>query len=52
MGAYEVMQNSDLDSDGVGDSSDNCPYTPNVDQADSDNDGIGDARQTWSRVLP
>lgn len=33
----------DLDGDGVGDTCDNCPNTPNPDQADSDGDGIGDA---------
>ena len=32
----------DNDGDGVPDSSDNCPNTPNVDQADFDQDGIGD----------
>lgn len=33
----------DSDFDGIGDSLDNCPFAPNVDQADSDHDGIGDA---------
>ena len=33
----------DADGDGVPDAQDNCPSTPNPDQADSDNDGIGDA---------
>jgi hypothetical protein len=33
---------SDLDGDGAGDACDNCPNTPNADQADSDGDGIGD----------
>jgi len=33
----------DGDGDGVPDASDNCPATPNPDQADSDGDGIGDA---------
>ena len=33
----------DADGDGTGDSEDNCPSTPNPDQADSDNDGLGDA---------
>ena len=33
----------DTDADGVPDSTDNCPFTPNPDQADSDHDGIGDA---------
>ncbi|MCK4340411.1 MAG: thrombospondin type 3 repeat-containing protein [Phycisphaerae bacterium] len=34
---------SDLDDDGVPDSDDNCPFTPNADQADTDGDGVGDA---------
>lgn len=33
----------DIDEDGVPDEFDNCPETPNADQADSDEDGIGDA---------
>ncbi len=33
----------DSDEDGIPDQDDNCPYTPNPDQADSDSDGIGDA---------
>lgn len=32
---------SDQDGDGVPDVSDNCPTTPNTNQADSDNDGVG-----------
>jgi len=32
----------DTDADGVPDISDNCPFTPNPDQADADHDGIGD----------
>ena len=34
---------TDTDSDGVADSNDNCPETPNPDQADFDHDGVGDA---------
>jgi parallel beta-helix repeat protein/predicted outer membrane repeat protein len=30
-------------TDGIPDESDNCPATPNSDQADSDGDGLGDA---------
>lgn len=33
---------SDIDSDGIGDVCDNCPETYNPDQKDSDGDGIGD----------
>ena len=33
----------DSDDDGIPDFSDNCPNTPNADQADADDDGIGDA---------
>nr|WP_246283216.1 glycosyl hydrolase family 18 protein [Marinifaba aquimaris] len=35
-----------MDNDGVADEIDNCPNTPNPDQADSDGDGIGDACDT------
>jgi len=34
---------ADSDGDGVPDTVDNCPTTPNPDQADLDGDGIGDA---------
>jgi uncharacterized protein (TIGR03382 family) len=33
----------DADGDGVPDDFDNCPFTPNRDQADRDGDGVGDA---------
>jgi hypothetical protein len=33
----------DCDGDGIVDSSDDCPGTPNADQADTDANGIGDA---------
>ncbi|WP_295885551.1 thrombospondin type 3 repeat-containing protein [uncultured Thiohalocapsa sp.] len=32
----------DTDGDGVADDLDNCPLTPNADQADGDEDGVGD----------
>ena len=35
-------QTADTDGDGVGDSQDNCPQTPNSNQADGDDDGVGD----------
>jgi hypothetical protein len=34
---------TDSDGDGVPNEVDNCPETPNTDQADTDDDGIGDA---------
>jgi len=39
----EVTHNVDTDGDGVADSLDNCPSTPNPNQADTDGDGRGDA---------
>ena len=33
----------DTDGDGIPDNLDNCPRTPNADQADADGDGVGDA---------
>jgi len=33
----------DSDRDGIPDVDDNCPHTPNPDQADLDGDGVGDA---------
>jgi gliding motility-associated-like protein len=33
---------TDIDADGIDDAIDNCPSTPNADQADTDGDGIGD----------
>lgn len=38
-----VVNTDDTDSDGFPDESDNCPLTPNPDQADGDGDGVGDA---------
>jgi hypothetical protein len=37
---------TDTDSDGVPDSTDNCPTTANANQTDTDGDGIGDACDT------
>jgi hypothetical protein len=36
-------EDADSDGDGIIDLEDNCPFTPNPDQADADGDGIGDA---------
>ena len=33
----------DSDGDGISDTADNCPSTPNGDQLDADADGVGDA---------
>jgi Domain of unknown function (DUF5122) beta-propeller/Thrombospondin type 3 repeat len=41
--ARYVAAPADADGDGVPDADDNCPTTPNPDQADSDFDGLGDA---------
>lgn len=38
-----VEDTTDTDGDGVGDSFDNCPATPNSNQLDFDGDGAGDA---------
>jgi PKD repeat protein len=38
-----VAAETDTDGDGIPDSVDNCPSTPNPDQADADGDGVGDA---------
>ena len=37
-----VESDPDTDGDGISDSVDNCPNTPNADQADSDGDLLGD----------
>ena len=42
-GLCVALLEKDTDGDGVRDSIDNCPITPNPDQLDADGDGIGDA---------
>ena len=41
-GVVVWKQASDADGDGIGDSSDNCPYVSNAGQDDIDSDSIGD----------
>ena len=41
-----IDQDPDMDGDGVNNTSDNCPNTPNANQADRDHDGKGDACDT------
>jgi hypothetical protein len=40
---FSCFSGLDTDSDGVPNTTDNCPTTPNPDQADGDGDGVGDA---------
>jgi len=42
-GSSYAQTEGDRDSDGIPDSTDNCPSTPNPDQRDSDGAGIGGA---------
>ena len=39
----DPVQGEDADQDGIDDSNDNCPTTPNDSQSDIDKDGLGDA---------
>jgi hypothetical protein len=41
-GQIILSSSLDTDGDGIPDSTDNCPNTPNADQADADGDGRGD----------
>jgi hypothetical protein len=43
-------QLSDLDTDGIVDQADNCPFVANPDQADLDKDGVGDACDNCPRI--
>ena len=47
-GFEEVLLTVDTDDDGIDDDADNCPDTPNEDQADGDGDGAGDACEDGS----
>lgn len=41
-GTRNILNSIDADGDTIPDDADNCPFTPNQDQADVDGDGIGD----------
>jgi hypothetical protein len=43
LGIHATSSLHDADGDGIADLDDNCPLTPNPDQADEDNDGVGNA---------
>jgi hypothetical protein len=43
---------TDVDGDGVDNDVDNCPATPNADQADADNDGLGNICQPTVMTVP
>jgi len=47
-----VCVTTDSDEDGIPDTEDNCPTTPNPDQADIDLNGIGDACETPEPQTP
>ncbi len=47
-----VVDTTDTDGDGVGDSFDNCPSVANAGQEDSDGDGIGDACDVGDSTPP
>lgn len=59
-GAFRIsgsVVGSDIDGDGIPDSTDNCPTVPNPDQSDGNGNGIGDAcdscpiEEEWNTVL-
>jgi len=37
-----LVEENDIDNDGINNSTDNCPNISNTDQVDNDNDGLGD----------
>ena len=40
---HDFITTNDIDGDGIPNTQDNCPCTPNPNQEDSDGDGVGDA---------
>ncbi len=46
----EVIDTTDTDGDGIGDTFDNCPTVPNPGQEDRDGDGVGDACDAFGIV--
>ena len=46
------LEGNDLDADGVPNGDDNCPLTPNGNQADADEDGKGDACASCAQANP
>ena len=49
-GQCQHSHEPDRDNDGIRDDCDNCPDTPNPDQADADGDGVGDACDNCATV--
>ncbi|UCF68993.1 MAG: thrombospondin type 3 repeat-containing protein [Acidobacteriota bacterium] len=50
--AFAPGIDADVDSDGVEDAVDNCPFTSNSDQADGDGDGLGTACDSFDSGGP
>lgn len=46
------IQSPDIDQDGISDSIDNCPVTPNPGQSDVDGDEVGDLCDVCPGVPP
>ena len=48
---FSTDVDEDSDGDGITNNLDNCPSTPNSDQADADGDGIGDVCDNAQQFL-